>query len=226
MTSRFKQIIPFLILYTLYSILYTPAAYAAGASLSLSPASGSYKTGSLISVAIVLDAAGNETSGADVILLYEPEKLGAEAITSGAIYTSYPVKTISSSAGRISISGIMADPAASFNSQGTFATVKFKVLTAGTTALRFDFRPDAGAPGSSQDSNVAKKGSLGEDILSSVSNATYTFSATGGGITPVPTVTPPTSGVVEITAAVFLGGLGLLALGLKLLRFSPGLRPN
>jgi hypothetical protein len=210
--SGFKRVFSAaLILYTLYFILCTPVL-AAGASFSLSPASGTYQVGSVVSATITLDTAGNGTSGADAILLYEPEKLEAQAIVVGTIYTSYPVRTISATAGKISISGITSDPAASFAGRGTFATVKFKVLSTGTATVRFDFRPEAGPPASSQDSNVAKKGTQGKDILSSVSNATYTLSTSGGGggVTPA----PPTSGVFEITLALILGGFGLFLLGL------------
>ncbi|MBM3208788.1 hypothetical protein FJZ40_00640 [Candidatus Shapirobacteria bacterium] len=207
MKKRFKRIFSIiLILYTLYSTLYTPA-WAAGASFSLSPASGTYKVGTVITATLTLDTAGNQSSGADAILLYEPEKLAAQSIVAGSIYDSYPEKTINSTGGKITISGITTDPSLGFLGKGTFATVKLKVLTSGTTTIRYDFNP-----GGSQDSNVAKKGSQGEDILSSVSNATYTLSTTGGGGGTNPSPTPPVSGASEFTIITLLGGLTLIVL--------------
>lgn len=222
MKNRFKQIISLLlILYTLYYILfsglrenklclYAPTVYAAGASFSLSPASGIYPVGKTFNVDINLNTGGNETSGADTILLYEPEKLEAQGLVAGTIYTSYPVKTINSTAGRISISGIVAEATSSFAGEGTFATITFKPLTSGTTTLRFDFTQNEPT-----DSNVAKKGTQGEDILNSVSNATYTL--TGSAATPTPGAggfpPPPTSGVFEITLSILLAGLIFFASG-------------
>jgi hypothetical protein len=185
--------------------------YATGASFSLSPASGTYKTGTSFNVNINLNTGGNQTSGADAIILYEPEKLAAQSITPGTIFSSYPVKTINSTAGRISISGIVTEATSSFVGEGTFATITFKVLSSGTTTLRFDFK--AGEP---TDSNVAKKGTQGEDILSSVSNATYTLTGTTN---PSPTGSPPpTSGIFELTLGLLLAGFTLLASGFFLLK--------
>lgn len=202
-----------LVLFTIYYLLSVPIAYAAGATFSLSPASGSHNIGSVFSVNVILNTGSNETSGADAILIYEPAKLSAQSITAGAIYDSYPIKTINATAGKILISGITSNASSSFSGNGTFATIAFKPLVSGTSTLRFDFK--ANEP---TDSNVAKKGTQGEDILTSVSNATYTI--TSGSVTPTPGAggAPPVSGVFEVTLAITLVGLGLFTSGFFLFR--------
>lgn len=220
MKNEFKRIQMFslfiFILYTIYHILYTSPVHAAGASFSLLPASGTYRIGDFFDVAVNLNTGGEQTSGADSILLYEPEKLEAQGITTGSVYSSYPIKSINSTAGKISISGIISDATSSFSGEGVFASIKFKALTSGTTTLRFDFEP-----GQPTDSNIAKKGTQGEDILNSVANATYTIGTNAGDGFPSPMPTPipppPVSGVFEVTLAVLLGGFVFFLSGFLLL---------
>jgi len=205
----FCFVLLFFLFFSLPASHFPLPIYAAGASFSLSPASGSYKVDAAFNVNVVLNTGGEQTSGADAILLYEPQKLGVQTITAGTIFSSYPVKTTNSTAGKISISGIISDATSSFSGEGSFATITFKPLSSGTTTVRFDFTLNEPT-----DSNVAKKGTQGEDILSSVSNATYTL--TGTTVTPTPGSggpTPPTSGVFEITFAFLLAGLAFFTSG-------------
>ena len=224
MKNRFKRIIVQLFSFALLFFLILPrithrvsfSVFATDASFSLSPASGTYQVGTAFNVNINLNTGGNETSGSDAILLYEPEKIEAKGITAGTIYSSYPVKTINSTAGKISISGITSDAASSFSGEGTFATINFRPLSSGTTTIRFNFTQDEPT-----DSNVAKKGTQGEDILASVSNATYTL--TGTTATPTPGTggapTPPVSGILEITLGILGLGFVFFTSGFFLLKF-------
>lgn len=144
------------------------------ASLSISPASGTFNKGCPVSLTISLDTSGAQTDGTDVILLYDPTRLTATTTAQGSIYPDYPLNTIDSQSGKISISGL-ASATSSFSGSGTFATVNFMVADTaptGTTQVKFDFDPSDKSK--TTDSNIAEKGTL-QDILSNATNGNYTI---------------------------------------------------
>lgn len=163
----------------LATILPLSSVYAVGATLSLSPASGTYGPSCDFFVNVNLDTGGAQTAGTDVILFYDTTRLQAVSITNGSIYPDYPLSNIDAQNGKISVSGL-GSASSSFSGQGLFATVHFKVVANapdGATQVNFDFDPNNKSK--TTDSNVAQSGTV-TDILNQVVNGTYTIDSTAG----------------------------------------------
>lgn len=173
-------------------------AIANAASLTFSPATGTFNKGCPVKLDIKLDTGGQLTDGTDAIIIYDQAKLTANTITSGSIYTEYPGNSIDDTAGRITISGL-ASFSSPFSGSGTLATVNFTVkenAQVGATMVKFDYDPTgkSAAPECSTsgtntcDSNVVQRGN-NSDILTSVGSGNYTIgsgtcgasSISGGG---------------------------------------------
>lgn len=152
------------------------------ASLSLSPASGSFKKGCNFSTQVVVNTAGKTIDGVDAVLTYDPSKLIVTSINNGTIFGSYPANTAGPQTKKISISGV-ASLNQSFQSNGVLATINFKVnetAAAGATTVSFDY-----ISGDTTDSNIVEKDTI-EDILSSVTNGNYTIEEGTCGTTSAP----------------------------------------
>lgn len=181
-----------LFIVTLLSTLYylPSTTFAAGASLSLSPSSGTFNKGCNFTLEIKLDTGGAQTDGTDAIIIYDPTRFTAIAIRSGTIYSDYPGNSIDSQLGKITVSGL-ASVSAPFTGQGTLATIDFTVLSTapeGATQITFDF--DSADKGKTTDSNVVERGTV-VDILSQVTNGNF---AVGSGSCNTPVVTPTPGG--------------------------------
>lgn len=176
--NRFTTKIISGVLLTFLGLIFGSGEAFAAASLSLSPASGTFNRGCSYSVDVRLDTGGAPTDGADVILLFETSKINPTAVSNGNIYSDYPISAIDSSTGRISISGVSSVSSA-FTGSGTFATINFTVPSASgsatTTKVSFDF-----TSGSTTDSNVVERGTM-SDILGSANPGNYTI---GSGLCP------------------------------------------
>lgn len=162
---------------------YSGPVYAAGATLSLSPASGTYNKGCAFSMEIKLDTGGARTDGTDAILFYDPTRLSA-AIRSGTIYSDYPGNNVDAQTGKITVSGL-ASVSSPFTGSGTLATVDFTVLgnaPAGVTQVKFDFDPND--KGKTTDSNVVERDTV-SDVLDQVANASFNI-GTGSCNSTVP----------------------------------------
>jgi len=197
--------------------MFVTATSANAASLSVTPATGNFTINQEFDVNIMLDTEGEEVTGTDVTLNYDATKLKVVTLTPGTIFGSYPIK--SASAGVITFTGIITTGSQTgYTGSGTFGTVKFKVLQTGTTTLDFDFTKGAVA-----DSNVVSTTS-GQDLLSSVTNASYILTPTAVGAesgTTTPTTEPAVSDQVTpvVTGAnLETGGYdtGLLVFGILL----------
>ncbi|PIU14914.1 hypothetical protein COT20_02345, partial [bacterium (Candidatus Gribaldobacteria) CG08_land_8_20_14_0_20_39_15] len=150
--------------------------------LSLEPSSSSYTVGDSFNIVIKLDTGSSNTDGVDIHYLnYNPLLLEAQTVLPGALYANTNTNNIDAVNGRIDFSQTSAG-GATFNGQGTLATITFKALSQGTANLTFSF-----TLGSTIDTNVAF---LGQDVLSNVVNSSYTL--------VVPDITPPTGCVVKI----------------------------
>lgn len=173
----------------LTNISLTASAFAA-ATLSLSPASGTFNKSCSFSLEIKVDTGGTATDGTDAIIFYDQTRFSAKAIRNGTIYQDYPGNNIDSQTGKITISGLSSISSA-FSGAGTLATVDFIVLDSappGATQVKFDFDPNDKTK--TIDSNVVERGTVA-DILGQVNNGNYTIGS-GTGCT-VSTVTPTTS---------------------------------
>ncbi len=225
-----KKILPFLLS---FFIFITPAS-ALAASLSLSPAVGTFNKGCTFSVDIKLDTGGSQTDGTDAILKYDNTKLTATSISSGTIYADYPGNSIDDTTGKITTSGL-ASVSSAFAGQGTLATINFTVkdtANTGATIVSFDFDPNNKT--NTTDSNVVQRGTIA-DILASVLNGNYTIGTgtctngvatlprTGQGGTGTPSAgatfdetqrkTLPEGGTKEFTFAIAILGSALTVLG-------------
>src|SRR5438045_1792526 len=97
-----KRYLPFFVLLVL---LFNPTSVFA-ASLSLSPAAGTFNKGCNFSIDVKLDTGGAQTDGTDAILKYDNTKLTATSISSGTIYADYPGNSIDEATGKVTTSGL------------------------------------------------------------------------------------------------------------------------
>lgn len=186
------KIVTYLILVTCYLIITVPA-YADGATLTLSPATGTFNKGCSFSTDVMVDTGGADTDGTDAIVFYDATRLNATSITPGTIYSDSPGNSIDPQSGKITISGL-ASATQTFRGSGKLATINFTVLDTaptGLTQLKFDFDPADKTKTS--DSNVIERGTV-SDVLSQVVNASYTIGtgtcANGTNPSPSPTLKP------------------------------------
>lgn len=174
-----KKII-FLILSFLIMLFVPATTFAAGATLTLDPSSGTISKGCTFNVAVKIDTAGVETDGADAIINYDASVLSTSNnnITSGTVYQSYS-NGVDEQTGKIEIHGI-ADVDKPFSGTGTLATIKFSVKSdapsSGTTPVRLEFNELDKSD--TIESNIVQRGTI-TDILFQVNNSSFTLSATG-----------------------------------------------
>src|SRR3990167_1954516 len=188
-----KRIIQLLVVS--YWLLVSLAAVLA-ASLSLSPASGTFNKGCNFSLQIVLDTGSAQTDGTDAIVTYDQSKFSATSISSGSIYPDYPGNNIDDTTGKLTVSGL-ASVSSPFTGKGTLATVNFTVKEnagPGVSQMKFDF--NANDKTNTTDSNVVERGTVA-DVLSSVVNGNYTVGATGACANATPTPRPRGAGPGE-----------------------------
>ncbi len=138
------------------------------ASLSLSPSSGSYKVGESFEVEAILDTGGEPTSGADVILLFDPTMLAVISVNPGTLYSDYPVSRVDSRKGRIELSGTTG-PVQHYSGKGVLATIKLKAKREGEAELAFDFEL-----GGTRDCNIVFY-QTANDMLERVDNARFSI---------------------------------------------------
>lgn len=159
----------------------------AQATLSLSPATGSYSPNDTFTVSILMDTKGQNVVVSGAYLLYDPNSFQAVSIdTTGSVYTMGVEKTIDASTGTIKITRGIPTPGVN-TANGLVAKVNFKALYGTSPSLdNLTFRFIAG---NSNASSVIKDDGLGTNILSGVHGAKYTVT---GQSNPSPvSVTPP-----------------------------------
>lgn len=135
------------------------------------------KAGQIIEVKAIVSTGGKLTDSTDLILNYDPKFLEASssAIKTGLIYQDYPVAVVDQTLGEIAISGITPPNGNPFEGIGTLATLYFKALKNGKTALTVNFQNGATA-----DSNVVLSGTT-DDILEQVFNAEINIGGQSSG---------------------------------------------
>lgn len=211
--------------FLLFTFYYIQPANAAGATLSLSPATGTFNKGCNFTLDIKVDTGGVQTDGTDAILFYDPTRFTANTIRSGTIYSDYPGNAIDATAGRITVSGL-SSVASAFSGAGTLASIDFTVLDTapvGASQIKFDFDPNDKAK--TTDSNVVERGTV-VDTLNMVTDGSYTVgsgSCTGGKGGPLNS-TPSASTVTPTPQALAKSGdteniIIIAALGLALTLF-------
>lgn len=218
-----KLVLGMLGLFTYLSLAVVPAL-AQTASLSLSPASGTFNRGCTFSLEVKVDSGGSQTDGTDAILFYDPTRFTATSIRNGTIYQSYPQSNIYESDGKIAIAGV-ASVSSPFKGVGTLATIDFRVVdeaSTGVSQIKFDFDPNDKEKTS--DSNIVDRATT-SDILSKATSGSYTVGsgtcgsaavtpASGGTDTTKNVSTLPQSGVLENTLVLAVVGSALILIGI------------
>mgnify|MGYP001562802268 CR=1 FL=1 len=164
---------------------------AFGATLSVSPANGTYQTGNIITTQIIVDTQGAPIEGADIRYLnYNPALLEAQdentalagvQIAPGMLMPSTVANTVDGTLGRIAFSQVISGNT-TFTGSGALATVRFRVLGQGSANVAFTF-----TPGNTADTNIA---SAGADVLTSVAGGAYTLTAVAQQLKPIIYISP------------------------------------
>jgi chitodextrinase len=178
-------------------LTFLAPVFAMAATLSVSPASGSVTVGGILTVQIQVNTESGMSDGIDIRYLnFNPSLLqvidentsvAGVQITPGALMPNTATNSADNTAGRVLFSQVPAGGTTFTNTASqTLATVRFSVLAAGTATLTFNH-----TPGSTTDSNVASGGS---DLLTSVTNGSYTL----GAANSPPTVSAISTNVADV----------------------------
>ncbi|OGE98128.1 MAG: hypothetical protein A3G89_01025 [Candidatus Doudnabacteria bacterium RIFCSPLOWO2_12_FULL_42_9] len=178
---------------------------ASAATLTVSPASGSYTAGQTFTVNVLLNTTSQPIDGVDFFYLkYNPAILqvqDSDAATSGVqiipgtLLTQTLANTVDAATGKITFSQVTTT-GTSYNGSGTVASINFKGIANGTSTLAFDF-----TAGSTADTNVAGGGT---DKLTAVTNGSFTITGGTDPVTPPPP--PPPTGSRPIVWADYPSG--------------------
>lgn len=175
------------------------SALATGATLSLSPSTGTFNKGCTFTLNIDLNTDNTQTDGTDAIVFYDPTRFTAQAVRSGTIYSDYPGNNIDTTNGKITVSGLSSVSSA-FSGTGTLAFVDFMVASdapLGTSQIKFDF--NAADKTKTTDSNVVERGTVA-DVLNQVVDGNYTIgSGTCGTVNPTGSSGNSGGGVIVVT---------------------------
>jgi hypothetical protein len=202
--------------------LFAVPAYAAAATLTLSPASNTVSIGQTFTVDVLLDTSGQAVDGVDVHYLnYNPYFLQLQdsdattpgtQVMAGALMPSTLTNQTDVTNGKIDFSQITAS-GSKYTGSGTLAKLTFKALVAGSTRVSFDY-----SSGNTTDSNIA---SAGGDILTSVTDAqvaiNYPTTPVNAGDTAssTPTNPSPTSPQVSLKLVNYQGTYYLIISGIR-----------
>jgi hypothetical protein len=187
------------------------AAVTQQATLSLSPSTNSVSVDGTFDVNILLNTGGQSTYGVDINRLNFDKNIlqvvdmnssiAGTQITAGTLMLTTMMNSVDNTLGTVQFSQVPWDQANSKpttfsnNAQGTLATVRFRAIKVGTANVSFDF-----TSGSSIDSNIS---GIGSDLLSSVSNGSYTVTAGNVVDTTAPVISATsTSGLTQSGATI------------------------
>ncbi len=165
-------------------ILIALPSVASAATLSVSPAQQTVKTGEVFTVTVRLDTQGTSIDGVDLrYLTFNPSLLQVQdanssqagvQITPDSLMALTVLNSADNSMGKIAFSQV-ATGGTKYKGSGILATISFKAVAGGTASLMFNHTPK-----STTDSNVA---AAGEDVLTAVINGSYTISGTAPKVT-------------------------------------------
>jgi uncharacterized protein (DUF58 family) len=149
------------------------ARYASAATLSVSPASGTFTVGDTINVSVLLDTQGQTINAVQSSLSFPPDKLQLVSPSTGQsiiqIYTTPP--RVNNQTGRVDIAGGI--PGGINVKAGLVSTLVFRIKAPGPAAIHF-----------TDQSRALLNDGAGTEALSNTINASYQL------------VLPPPSGPV------------------------------
>ncbi len=161
-----------LIVLTFVLLSFLVADSVLASTLSLSPATGVYTTGSTFTVRVTVNTKGAPINAADGTLSFNPKELQVVSVSRGSsifnLWTTEP--TFSNSAGTISFSG--GSPTGYTGSGGTIMSVTFRTLGAGSPRV------------SMTNGSVLAADGRGTNVLTTMGSGAYTVSAVAD--TPIP----------------------------------------
>ncbi|MDD4902016.1 MAG: cohesin domain-containing protein [Patescibacteria group bacterium] len=169
------------------AFLATPA-WAAGASLYLSPSTGTKILNSKFTVAIKISTGGQSINAGQASLTYDKSLLKVLSVAKGSVFSLWTEEpTFSSGAGTIGFGGGVPRPGYTGNG-GTICVITFQAIKLGTAAVNFT------------SGDVLANDGMGTNILSSLGSASFIISAkveaptpekpAPGQPTPAPTPAP------------------------------------
>ena len=154
----------------------------AAGTFSISPTSGNFIRSCTQTAKVMINVTSGQSNAADIILTYDPNKIeildsnpavpGIQ-IQSGIAFDSYAGNTVNTTSGEIKLVGFSATSQLTGNA--TFATISYRSKPTATSA-GFTFTFTGADPYNTLDTNIADS-VTSYDMLSSVSNSSYTFSA-------------------------------------------------
>ncbi len=149
----------------LISLPTAKAAGAAGASLSVSPISGTYEVGGTLDVSFLVDTGGQSINAVQADIVFPADKLQVVNPVASTSFISIWVTapTFSNTDGTIHFQGGLPNPGIK-TSGGVVSTVTFRVKSAGTAIIKF-----------SPTSQVLKNDGQGTNILTSTSAGQFTL---------------------------------------------------
>lgn len=141
------------------------AEAASAATLSLTPSTGVYTTGSSFTATVKLNTQGQPINAAEGVLKFNPKELQVLSINqNSSIFNLWTIEpTFSNSAGTVSFGG--GSPRGYTGSSGTILSVTFMPKNAGTAAVNFTSGSALAADGQ------------GTNVLSSMKGGSYTIGA-------------------------------------------------
>lgn len=177
-------------LIVLFAVLGFPAVSFA-ATLSFSPATGTFNKGCTQQIKIELDTANLQVDGVDSIINFDPAKLTTTVnnITAGNTTLELLGNTVDIANKRIIVSGL-APISQAYSGKGTLAIISFTVPPdASEGATQLTFFVDQSNP--TKDSNIVERGSA-QDILTSTTPGNYVIGSGTCGAQATATPAPQT----------------------------------
>jgi hypothetical protein len=157
--------VPTVLLILIISFLTPLFTKASGASLYLSPASGTFFVGSTFDVSIFVNTGEENANAVEVNLNFDPQKVQVANPTAGKSFIQVWIAqpNFSNTKGTLSFIGGVPSPGIN-TSSGLVSTITFRVIAPGDTTVSF-----------SSDSKVLLNDSRGTDILNSLGRGDYNF---------------------------------------------------
>lgn len=159
----FSLVLGFSLVVSLFNISLVKPSQAAGASLYLSPTSGTFFVGSTFDVSIFVNTGGNNINAVKVDLKFNPRELQIASPTAGKSFISVWVSqpTYSNITGKASFQGGTPSPGIN-TSSGLVSTITFRAITPGETVISI-----------SDSSQILLDDGKGTNILSSIGRGVY-----------------------------------------------------
>ncbi len=152
------------------SFLIADAAFAA--TLSISPSTGVYQSGSTFTARVVVNTQGDPINAADGALKFNPQELSVVSVNrSSSIFNLWVTEpAFSNSAGSISFSGGL--PSGYTGSNGTIMNITFRAIGSGAAKVNFT------------SGSVLANDGRGSNVLTSMNGGTFTLQAASAAPEP------------------------------------------